>query len=561
MAPNRFALLNTTAVVRKKLITQDQYGNPQESYIELPYVRCRARELSANEIPQNGQLTNTKVMRFYMATGTDVDEADQIIWNGKLFEVINIDDLSLQLGATRGLQVDAKYISTFCDRSYDNQVWDEIISAIVGETTATFISALDTYISNITSLDFINLSAQFIETNCGNSEEWCSTYTTVQSNSAVWTTGFVHLSGDTMTGTLIAPTLSANEIYYKGETLDERFVLTEDASYHLVTTSAELSAASTLSGATSTNRTVVLIAPGTYNLSSDIVWGNEYVDLISFSGKRDVFITGKNIQFTADNIRVAGIDFTGTDDGFIYMGDNKPGQVYSNVKGGNWPAGIPGWWTGKTFAGELYDSEVGDFFGYYGTVSGTVRRNTIGDWFGNGGIVSGTVLRNTIGDWFGYAGTVSGTVGDNTIGDSCGIDGTVSGTIVDNTIGDRFGYDGTICTGTLRRNSFLGSYVVPIGCGQYIDCIDSTGKVFSISAIHDYTDAEVRVANALSAYNPVAYGQISAVESVVETNSANWDSTYSMISGSTIVTAVTSTGMFMTLNFNGSALAIPLYIY
>jgi len=72
---------------------------------------------------------------------------------------------------------------------------------------------------------------------------------------------------------------------------------------------------------TATNRTVALVVPGIYNLDATIQWANEYVDLVSASGQRDVFITGSNIQFTADNILVAGIDVTGTTDTFLYMGD------------------------------------------------------------------------------------------------------------------------------------------------------------------------------------------------------------------------------------------------
>jgi hypothetical protein len=46
-----------------------------------------------------------------------------------------------------------------------------------------------------------------------------STHTTVLTNSAVWSTGFVHLSGDTMTGSLNTPTLSANSIYIEDSNL------------------------------------------------------------------------------------------------------------------------------------------------------------------------------------------------------------------------------------------------------------------------------------------------------------------------------------------------------
>jgi hypothetical protein len=320
--------------------------------------------------------------------------------------------------------------------------------------------------------------------------------------------------------------------------------------------------AAVASGPSSTNRAVVLASPGVYNMTNTLAWTNEYVDLRCVSGKRDIHLTGPNIQFTADNIEIAHIDVTGTADTFLYMGDDKPGQVFRNVKGGDWPTS-PAWWSGKEFAGEMYDSEVGEYFGYDGTVSGTVSDNTIGyafgslgtvsgivsdntigDVFGSFGTVSGTVSGNTIGDWFGYDGTVSGTVSDNTIGTGFGEEGTISGTVSDNTIGNGFGYDGTISgtvsdntigdyfgysatisgtvsdntigagfgflgtvSGTFLRNRFTGSYKSPTGGGQYIDCIDSSGELFSDSAIHDYRLADIRVATATESYHPVTLAQ------------------------------------------------------
>jgi hypothetical protein len=289
--------------------------------------------------------------------------------------------------------------------------------------------------------------------------------------------------------------------------------------------------AAVASGPSSANRAVVLASPGIYQMTNTLEWTNEYVDLRCVSGKRDIHLTGSNIQFTADNIEIAHIDVTGTTDGYLYMGDDKPGQVFRNVKGGDWPT-WPAWWEDKEFAGEIYDSEVGDRFGYRGTVSGTVSGNTIGGKFGFHGTVSGTVSGNTIGSGFGLYGTVSGTVSDNTIGDYFGHFGTVSGTVLRNTIGDYFGYDGTVSgtvsdntigdgfgyefdyagtvTGTILRNRFTGSYEPPTGSGKYIDCLDSDDRLFSLAATHDYSGATLYVAPGTVSSNPATMGQLTS---------------------------------------------------
>jgi hypothetical protein len=255
------------------------------------------------------------------------------------------------------------------------------------------------------------------------------------------------------------------------------------AGSNLATTYAAAEAASP----TASNRAVVICSPGVYEMASTLAWDTEYVDLVSLTSERDVFLTGSNVQFTADHIHISGIDVTGSDQGYLYMGDAKTNQVWRNVKGGDWTYD-PAWWFGKEFAGSLYDSAIGDDFGRSGTVSGTVSDNTIGDDFGLFGTVSGTVSDNIIGDDFGHGGTVSGTVSDNTIGDSFGGYGMISGTIL--------------------RNSFTGSYEPPTGAGKYIDCIDSSGELFSDSAVHDYRLADIRVANATEADQPAAYGQL-----------------------------------------------------
>jgi hypothetical protein len=285
-----------------------------------------------------------------------------------------------------------------------------------------------------------------------------------------------------------SPSTYSNSIYgacqagWQGEgyltTIAEHYVT---PSTNAATAGSNLAATYALAEAsapTASDRAVVICSPGVYEMSATLAWDTEYVDLVSLTSERDVFLTGSNVQFTADHIRISGIDVTGTDEGFLYMGDAKTNQVWRNVKGGDWPFD---WWDGKEFAGEMYDSEVGDYFGLDGTVSGTVSDNTIGDYFGDCGTVSGTVSDNTIGDNFGWSGTVSGTVSDNTIGGRFGMLGAISGTVSDNTIGDGFGKHGTV-TGTSLRNTFTGSYTAPTGAGVYIDCIDSSGRVFSAGA-------------------------------------------------------------------------------
>jgi len=87
-----------------------------------------------------------------------------------------------------------------------------------------------------------------------------------------------------------------------------------------------------------TNRLTIVVAPGIYTATAPkITFDTEFVDVVSLTGNRDVFIDGVNVQ--ADNIFLRGID-TGNND--FNISNVFVNVVTENCKGGNYesdPAG------------------------------------------------------------------------------------------------------------------------------------------------------------------------------------------------------------------------------
>lgn len=84
-----------------------------------------------------------------------------------------------------------------------------------------------------------------------------------------------------------------------------------------------------------TNRATLVIMPGNYTLAATLVLDTEFVDIIGLGGvvkKPAVHISGDNIQATADDIRVNGLNM-GTQ--VISVGNTLTNQVFQNCVGGN----------------------------------------------------------------------------------------------------------------------------------------------------------------------------------------------------------------------------------
>jgi hypothetical protein len=141
---------------------------------------------------------------------------------------------------------------------------------------------------------------------------------------------------------------------------------------------------------TGSDRFSVLLGPGYYEFTNDFIIDTEYIDVVSLTGDRDVYITGSStIVIGADNVYVRGID---VDTKNFTITSSFPNTIIKNCKGGdesfggnpNPLAGFvpnPGYFIANTFI----DCEGGDrSFAGNGSAYGTFINCIGGDEsFGN----------------------------------------------------------------------------------------------------------------------------------------------------------------------------------
>jgi hypothetical protein len=135
---------------------------------------------------------------------------------------------------------------------------------------------------------------------------------------------------------------------------------------------------------TITDRFSVLLGPGYYEFNSDFNIDTEYIDVVSLTGDRDVYITGSNtIVIGADNVYVRGID---VDTKNFTITSSFPNTIIKNCKGGDESFGGDSTLLNPfTMAGTFIDCEGGTYsFAGYGSAYGTFI-NCIGgnESFGN----------------------------------------------------------------------------------------------------------------------------------------------------------------------------------
>jgi hypothetical protein len=236
---------------------------------------------------------------------------------------------------------------------------------------------------------------------------------------------------------------------------------------------------------TSTNKFSILAGPGKYLLNSNLELDTEYIDVISLTGERDVYITGNGTIFVnTDNTFVRGIDvgiknFTIT--------SSFPDTTIKNCKGGDesfggYPdpttGGVPS--PGYTMAGTFIDCEGGNnSFAGNGSANGTFINCTAGSGsFGN--YCDGTFVDCTAGDFsFATLGDIEGGTFENCVGgtDSFASVGDINGAILKNCTGGQnsFAFQTNIF-GILQDCRLTDGFFPTLNIsdpGQLITCINS----------------------------------------------------------------------------------------
>ena len=225
------------------------------------------------------------------------------------------------------------------------------------------------------------------------------------------------------------------------------------------------------------NRASLVVYPGTYPLAADLVLSNEYVDVVSATGLRDVFLTGNTIDLQATHVTIRGLDVGAGQ--YIKMAFAKTGILIDNCRSGL-SYGL--YWTFKTFSGTWQNSTIGVNFCMDGTMSGTLINNTIGETFCNQGLMSGTLIRNIIG------------------ADFCADDGETTG----NAYYCRFAD---------------ASPKAAAGAGIYVGCINGNGDLFPLPAAQLTGDiAAERMTAAVTNAEPDSITTDMVTDRTLETN-------------------------------------------
>jgi hypothetical protein len=144
------------------------------------------------------------------------------------------------------------------------------------------------------------------------------------------------------------PLSGSNYLFLEANGTPTQNGLSLSASYALAKTTSP----------SATNKFSILAGPGKYFLSSSLEFNTAYIDVVSLTGEKDVYITGSGTIFVnADNIIVRGID---VDTKNFTITGSFPNTIIKNCKGGDESFGgnpnptaggfaNPGYFTANTF--------------------------------------------------------------------------------------------------------------------------------------------------------------------------------------------------------------------
>jgi hypothetical protein len=258
-----------------------------------------------------------------------------------------------------------------------------------------------------------------------------------------------------------------------------------------LTLSASYALAKTMSPSI-TNRIAVLAYPGKYTFSSNFILDTEYIDVLSITGERNIYITGSGtVVISNDNIFVRGID---VDIKNFTITGSLPLTIIKNCKGGDESFGgspIPvtgSQFPGYTMASTFIDCEGGNrSFAGFGSAYGTFI-NCIGGDNSFGDFCNGTFTDCISGDYsFGYTYDIEGGILENcTAGiDSFAPNGDIQPpAVLKNCTGGQNSFAQGISTITglltgckLTSGFFNTSNVDNINGGKLANCINSDNSI------------------------------------------------------------------------------------
>ncbi|MGI8906621.1 MAG: hypothetical protein ACR2IE_09040 [Candidatus Sumerlaeaceae bacterium] len=248
---------------------------------------------------------------------------------------------------------------------------------------------------------------------------------------------------------------------------------------------------------TATNRAVVLVSPGNYDLGTQqLVMNNEFVDVVGLSSARDdQYVFGITngagtgvLRQTADDVRIENLVLHNKRASELGSNSTSPAAYFPDATTtstrvtncefrGDDPNTIHSMRIDVNYPGTYTDCAAGDkAFACNAVASGKFTRCTAGIFsfgsgsaVGQGSVASGTFISCTaISDSFGEAGTASGTFVDCVSGGNSFAGGTGTGSVA----------SGTFINCRATSNQAFGGGAGSVASGTFINCIANANNCF-----------------------------------------------------------------------------------
>ena len=210
----------------------------------------------------------------------------------------------------------------------------------------------------------------------------------------------------------------------------------------------------------------IYVPAGTYELAANLVHDTEadIVVLGAQGGARAVLAGAYSFTIGA-SCTIEGLDVTGLAPAnfqFTFTDNATPTGTLRYCDAGDYAYS---YWIGKTNNFDIEGSTFGNSFCEGGTNNGAISNSTFGHYFcADSGTNNGAISNSTFGQLFCEGGTNNGDISNSTFKSNfCDYGGTNNGTVRDSTFADT-----------------ASSLIDRLGTdGEYIDCVDGTGVMFS----------------------------------------------------------------------------------
>ena len=88
----RAGILQESIQILKLVVETNEYGESMDLYKPCCTTRAEITPLSGNRTDDNHEIFYAHTYRFVVRRYVNVDDFDRILWKGKMYRILNIDD-------------------------------------------------------------------------------------------------------------------------------------------------------------------------------------------------------------------------------------------------------------------------------------------------------------------------------------------------------------------------------------------------------------------------------------------------------------------------------------